>query len=187
MAVPLPKPAIAVSAGFLSTCAVLSDGTVHCWGFNQNGALGNGASTGPEQCSFGAPYPCSTSPIPVSNINGGATAIAVSAYPSSHACAIVNGVVECWGENDSGQLGAGTVTGPATCGGVACSTTPVSAGTLTGVTAIATGSSTTCARSLQAVSCIAGAAQATGRSAMGLRVSGLFGGETVSPSRRPPP
>jgi alpha-tubulin suppressor-like RCC1 family protein len=51
------------------------------------------------------------------------TAVAVG---EEHGCALLlGGAVECWGENEHGELGIGTSTGPAMCNSIACSTAPV--------------------------------------------------------------
>ena len=86
--------AIAVAAGDMFMCAVLSSGTVQCWGGNSDGELGIG---------FGAP----DSNVPVT-VTGISDAIAVSGA-SEHACVLLRGgKVQCWGNNVSGQLGTGT-------------------------------------------------------------------------------
>lgn len=85
---------VAVSAGADSTCALLSDGTVQCWGAN-----------------------ASTEPTPVAGLSGVST-LAVGGYLTGtwgrHACAIVGvDTVQCWGRNADGELGNGTnVTSP---------------------------------------------------------------------------
>ncbi len=43
---PLARPAIALTAGWYHTCALLDDGSVQCWGYNGYGALGNGTTIG---------------------------------------------------------------------------------------------------------------------------------------------
>ncbi len=117
----------AITAGGEYSCALLSDGTVACWGASPLGELGDGTSTGPQTCSSNTnsqPATCSTTPVAVSNLRA-ATAISAG---GAHACAVLSrGVVECWGDNAYGALGIGESAGPETCSGVPnlpCSTTP---------------------------------------------------------------
>lgn len=85
---------VGAAAGEDFTCAILSGGTVDCWGYNSVGQLGDGTTT--EHIT----------PAPVKNL-GGVIGIAAG---ESHACAVlVNGTVECWGGNFNGQLGNGTL------------------------------------------------------------------------------
>ena len=87
--------AIAVTAGSSHTCALLSDGTMKCWGSNTYGELGDGTTS-----STGIP-----TPVFVSGIST-AVAIANGGY---HSCAVLSdGVVKCWGHNNNAQLGNGT-------------------------------------------------------------------------------
>jgi len=87
--------ATAIAAGNAHTCAVLSGGSVQCWGYNYSGQLGNGTNT------------ASNIPVAVSGIST-ATAIAVGNY---HTCAVLSGgSVQCWGSNGYGQLGNGMTT-----------------------------------------------------------------------------
>ncbi len=133
--------AIAISAGGNHTCAVLSGGSVECWGENFFGELGDGTSTGPQTCTSNN-YGCSTTPVVVSGLSG-ATAVAAG---FEHTCAVLSGgTAECWGNAWFGQLGNGTSTGPQTCGGVPCSTTPVAVMGLSGATLISAGREQTCA------------------------------------------
>jgi alpha-tubulin suppressor-like RCC1 family protein len=130
-----------IGAGSAHACALTSSGEVECWGANNQGQLGDGTASGPESCPGS---PCSTTPVGVSGLTGGVTAISVG---GAHACALTSsGEVKCWGANNQGQLGDGTASGPESCGGSPCSTTPVGVSGLTsGVTAISAGDEHTCA------------------------------------------
>jgi alpha-tubulin suppressor-like RCC1 family protein len=91
---------VGVAAGNASGCAVLSDGTAHCWGANGSGQLGDG-TTVPHH-----------NPKPVPGLTG-VVELALGRRPDEegkldHACArLVDGSVKCWGNNGSGQLGLG--------------------------------------------------------------------------------
>jgi alpha-tubulin suppressor-like RCC1 family protein len=59
----------AISAGESHTCAVTSTGGIECWGWNQLGQLGDGTTSGPENCKEGVT--CSLTPIDVSGLTSG--------------------------------------------------------------------------------------------------------------------
>jgi alpha-tubulin suppressor-like RCC1 family protein len=91
--------ATAVSVGYSSVCALLQDGTVQCWGNNQDGQLGNGTTTSPQ-----------TSPVTVSNITAANPATAISVNENSACAPLQDGTVQCWGYAASGSLGNGETT-----------------------------------------------------------------------------
>ena len=118
-----------ISAGAWHTCALKTDDTVVCWGWNEYGMLGNGDSSGPEICpelaTHGTPpdSTCSTRPVVVSDI----TAVEQVSAGGPHTCALMmDDTVMCWGSNAIGQLGNGSASGPETCAeSTPCSATPV--------------------------------------------------------------
>jgi alpha-tubulin suppressor-like RCC1 family protein len=86
------RDAVAITAGFEHSCALLASGTVLCWGRGDEGQLGNGATGN------------TNSPVTVQGITN-ATAISAGNY---HTCArLADSQVRCWGRNDEGQLGNG--------------------------------------------------------------------------------
>ena len=120
---------VAVSAGSLSACAVLSSGAVRCWGSNDLGQLGNGSNL------------TSRYPVTVAGIDGVSSKATEIAVGSGFACArLTNGSVRCWGANNFGQLGNGGSAGSSRPVVVRASATA----NLTGVTALAVGASHAC-------------------------------------------
>ena len=92
------RTAVAISAGDYHTCAILDDGSVSCWGYNDYGQLGDGTTTDRN------------TPTQTSSLGTDRTAVAITAG-DYHTCAILDdGSVSCWGYNSYGQLGDGTTT-----------------------------------------------------------------------------
>lgn len=131
--VPLDGTALQVAAGWLHTCALMSDGSVRCWGAGQFGKLGTGTSEdiGDDET------PASQAPI---DLGGRAVYIAAS---RDHTCAVLDaGGVICWGLGENGQLGRGNTDN------IGDDETPGSVGPIdvgAAVTHVAVGSFHTCA------------------------------------------
>ncbi len=82
------------------TCAVLSDGSVWCWGRNTWGNLGDGTL-----------QPDRPIPKPVAGLSGATRVAASISSGRAHTCAVLSdGSVWCWGAGNSGQLGDGEAT-----------------------------------------------------------------------------
>jgi alpha-tubulin suppressor-like RCC1 family protein len=89
----LASGTLAVVAGGLHTCAIVTGGLVKCWGTNEQRQLGidNTFNKG--------------SMVPL-EVSSDALALALGA---THTCALRSGGgVRCWGANDRGQVGDGT-------------------------------------------------------------------------------
>jgi alpha-tubulin suppressor-like RCC1 family protein len=86
--------ASAIATGGTHSCALIAGGAVRCWGDNSQGELGIGIIGKPDA---GAP----------TNVSGLTGAIAVSAGQYFSCAILSSGEVDCWGVNNSGQLGTG--------------------------------------------------------------------------------
>jgi alpha-tubulin suppressor-like RCC1 family protein len=98
-----------IAAGGDHTCALMNDGTVQCWGFNNTGELG--ATTGRNCAGQLGGFPCSASPVAVAitDANGNPAPVLHIAAGYSHTCAApLGGGIKCWGNNLYDQLGAST-------------------------------------------------------------------------------
>ena len=85
-----------LSTGGFHTCGLTAEGAAYCWGSNLYGQLGDG--TAPIQRE---------APVAVA---GGLSFAGISAG-GHHTCAVTaDGVAYCWGFNDDGRLGIGTMT-----------------------------------------------------------------------------
>ncbi len=84
----------AISAGDAHTCSLAATGAVKCWGFNENGQLGDGTKMDRAV------------PTDVSGLGSGVSRVAAG---HSRSCAVdATGAAWCWGDNSDGQLGDGT-------------------------------------------------------------------------------
>ena len=118
VAVPGLSGVTAVSAGSEHTCALLSNGTVSCWGANSFGQLGDGTTTN------------RSTPQVIPGLTGVTALGSGSGY--HHTCVVrTGGNLRCWGSNADGELGTGTASPQ--------QTTPVNVVGVTGATAVATG------------------------------------------------
>ena len=131
---------LALSASGFHTCGITANGS-YCWGYDADGELGTGATSGPDVCS--GQFPCSTTPVAVV---GGHNFAALSAG-LFHSCGFeaTSGAAFCWGNSEVGQLGSG-VTGPELCSGqYFCSSVPLAVARGLSYAAMSSGAYHTCA------------------------------------------
>jgi alpha-tubulin suppressor-like RCC1 family protein len=89
----LPDGIAQIAAGTEHSCAITAQGEAWCWGNNDHGQLGDGATTD------------HAAPAPVMGLGGRALSMAAG---KEHTCALLeDGKVKCWGGGERGQLGNG--------------------------------------------------------------------------------
>lgn len=133
--VPVQVPGLsgvtAISGGQDDSLALESNGTVWAWGYNPDGALGNGTTSTSPATSSTPSCMCIDVPVQVSGLDG---VIAIAAGATSMALKS-DGTVWDWGNDYYGTLGNGTTSTT----GCQCSDIPVQVLGLSNVTAIASG------------------------------------------------
>jgi alpha-tubulin suppressor-like RCC1 family protein len=87
---------ISVVGGWNFGCALKRDGTAWCWGENMGAGVGDGTTA------------TRWSPVQITTLGNQVVSLAAG---MGHACAAkLDGTLWCWGNNDNGQIGDGTVT-----------------------------------------------------------------------------
>ena len=110
--------ATAVSAGEAHSCALLVGGAVWCWGLNATGQLGNATIIN------------SNVPVRVTGLDGVSNVATQVSAGAGHTCAVLStGAINCWGSNETAQLGDNSTTN---------SNVPIATSTIDGVTLRAT-------------------------------------------------
>jgi alpha-tubulin suppressor-like RCC1 family protein len=98
--IPFPVSGLAsgvtrIDGGRNHTCALIGNGAIKCWGRNHHGQLGNNTTTQ------------SAIPVAVAGFSSGGAALSLG---GDHSCALTSlGAARCWGYNDKGEIGDGTI------------------------------------------------------------------------------
>jgi len=128
------ESAVAIAAGANHSCALMTNGSVRCWGLNSNGQLGYGntSNIGDDET------PSAVLPVAL-----GRNATAITAG-GNHTCArLDDGALRCWGLGTYGRLGYGNTNT------IGDNETPSSAGPVSmgrSTILVAAGEAHTCAR-----------------------------------------
>ncbi len=90
-----------IAAGQRHTCALIADGTVKCWGNNTSGQIGDG--------TIGDASNHRLTPVTVVGITN---AVQITAGVSNTCAQLLDGSIQCWGDNEYGQVGDGSIFQP---------------------------------------------------------------------------
>lgn len=95
-----------LALGLGSTCAILDNGQLKCWGYNAFGQLGLGDKVTRDGVSGGA---SAIPALPPVDVGSGRMAKQIAVGTLSVCAILDNGSIRCWGDNSAGQLGLGDV------------------------------------------------------------------------------
>ena len=84
-----------LTTGYINSCALTAAGAAYCWGYNNNGEVGDGTNT--------------QRTVPTA-VAGGRTFSSIYAGTQSECALTSAGVAYCWGYNGYGSIGDGTNT-----------------------------------------------------------------------------
>ncbi len=96
------RTAKVIAPGYQHACAILDNGSVKCWGRNEDGQLG----LGDTKDRGGAAGEMGDN-LPAVDLGKGRTAKVIAAGYNTTCAVLDNGSVKCWGKGDDGQLGLG--------------------------------------------------------------------------------
>ena len=93
------RPVVMISSGEAHACALLSGGTIRCWGLGQYGQLGLGDvdAIGDDE-----------SPSSVAPVSLGSPATYIAANDGRSCAVLLGGGLRCWGGGNYGALGIGS-------------------------------------------------------------------------------
>ncbi|MDC0149823.1 hypothetical protein OAI65_02735, partial [Candidatus Poseidoniales archaeon] len=98
-----PEDNATLGASYATTCAILSDDSLRCWGQNNRGQIGDGTRGTQRITPTSVSLPAGKIPVSIS----------VSGTYGQHFCSTMDdGSLYCWGNNDYGQLGLGHLCTP---------------------------------------------------------------------------
>ncbi len=133
-----------VAAGLNHSCAILSDGSVWCWGGDDSGELGVPSASLASVAGCAGPCDPTANQIP---FPAGVQITQLST--DEHSCAVDKvGDIYCWGRNQFGELGhASGASGDVPCApsGITCNPMPQKVAGIADVTKVAVGQVETCA------------------------------------------
>ena len=123
--------AIDIATGGKTSCALLSDYSVKCWGSNITGSFGDGTIEN------------TSTPVDVASLSSFGIRSLTGGY--THICGLLNGTQpQCWGDGDGGQLGDGNNSSICPGGDGCWDTPPVSPTGIASASSIAPGNDHTC-------------------------------------------